>query len=606
MNSRIAQQSPESSTSPAAGRQTLRYAAAGAVFGCAFPVVATAIGLFAQRLPWSAANVLATQATDPLLWIIDTAPLFLGLLAAFAGRRQDALLATHEDLKLSHQDLTTLRSSLERSVEERTAELDQRNALLAALLSVTNRISGSPEVAGILAIVVDQVPQYFDGLQASIYLLDPSAGTLVLKAASSDAGKARLAQGYSVEVGGNDLVSRAAAHGTSETAQSEDGTQSTSEVAIPLSTRGRIVGVLALQPPHPRLLKPHEIEVLQLLADQVAAALDSARLLEESRSSVAQLQKVLREQTDESWQAYLTHQSMSLQYTPSGIRALPEEPRPRSKDSLQVPLALRGWQMGSLSLERKGDQQWTDEERQLVQKVVLQVALAIDNNRLLNETRRRALHEQTVSELSARFNQNVEIDALLRTAVREFAGLPEVNEASVVIRSHGAGSTQSGRASTLLTGYRYDNIRMEPVNSIGQAGATAMDRGVAIISDPGEARTGQGQSAAMPLTFRGQILGAVVVVFQRLRAPEGAITMINQAADRLATALENARLLQESIRRADQERRIADITAKIGGSISMRNVLQTAVEELGHAIPGSEVTIKLHPVGAAGTKEGQP
>ena len=605
MNSPIAQQNPEVSTSPAAGRQTLWYALTGVVFGCAFPVLATAISLFVRRLPWSAANVLATQAANPLLWIIDTAPLFLGLLAAFAGRRQDALLAANEDLKLSHRDLAAVKSNLEQSVEDRTEELDQRNALMAALLSVANRISGSPEVAGILAIVVDQVPQYFDGLEASIYMLDPGAGTLVLRAASSEAGKARLAQGYSVEVGGNDLVSRAAAHGASEMEPSQDGTEATSEIAMPLSTRSRIVGVLDLQPPRPRSLKPHELDVLQLLAEQVAASVDSARLLEESRSSVAQLQKVLREQTDESWQAYLMHQSMSLQYTPSGVRALPEEPRPRSKDSLQVPLALRGWQMGALSLERKADQQWTDEERQLVQKVALQVALAIDNNRLLNETRRRALHEQTVSELSARFNQNVEIDALLRTAVREFAGLPEVNEASIIIRSHGAGGTQPGRASALLMGYRYDNIRMEPISSIGQAGTTAMDRGVAIISDPAEARAGQGQSAAMPITFRGQVLGAVFVVFQRLRAPEGAITMINQAADRLATALENARLLQESIRRADQERRIADITAKIGGSISMRNVLQTAVEELGHAIPGSEVTIKLRPVGAAGTKEGQ-
>lgn len=69
--------------------------------------------------------------------------------------------------------------------------------------------------------------------------------------------------------------------------------------------------------------------------------------------------------------------------------------------------------------------------------------------------------------------------------------------------------------------------------------------------------------------------------------------MLKQAADRLATAVENARLMQESFRRADKERMIAEITAKIGGSISMPNVLQTAVEELGRALPGSDVTIKL-------------
>ena len=82
--------------------------------------------------------------------------------------------------------------------------------------------------------------------------------------------------------------------------------------------------------------------------------------------------------------------------------------------------------------------------------------------------------------------------------------------------------------------------------------------------------------------------------------------MISQAADRLATAFENARLLQDSLRRADQERLVSEITAKIGNSISMRNVLQTAVEELGRAIPGSEVTIRLRPESTAKSKESLP
>ncbi len=578
---------------------------AGACFGLAFPILATAISLYVARLPASPRNILAAQSNNPLLWIIDTAPLFLGLLAAFAGRRQDSLIASNLQLEKDERDLTKLKVGLEENVAERTQELDQRNILMASLLNVTSRISGSPEVAGILAIVVDQVPEYFAALQANMYLLDQAAGTLVLRAASSDAGKERLAKGYAVELAGEGLVSRAASQGEVQIEYAEGQPQVVSAMAFPLSTRGRVIGIMELTPAQPRGLRQQEAEILQLLADQVAAALDSARLLDESRSSVAQLQNVLRNQTDTSWQEYLTYQSMALQYTPSGVRSLPEITRAKSQDSLQVPLSLRGWQMGSISLERKGEPPWTAEERDLVQKVALQVALAIDNNRLLNETRRRALHEQTVSELSARFNQTVEIDSLLRTAVREFASLPEVSEAAVVIRTTGGAAKRAGRASTApeLGGYKYNNIRMEPIDAIGPSGMAAMDRGTSIISNPEETRPGQGQSAAIPILFRGQVLGAVVIGFQRPRAPEGSIGMINQAADRLATALENARLLQESVRRADQERLVAEISAKIGSSVSMRNVLQTAVEELGRAIPGSDVIIKLRPEGTVQTKD---
>ena len=42
-----------------------------------------------------------------------------------------------------------------------------------------------------------------------------------------------------------------------------------------------------------------------------------------------------------------------------------------------------------------------------------------------------------------------------------------------------------------------------------------------------------------------------------------------------------------------EEAKIGEVTAKISSSINMRNVLQTAVEELGRALPGSEVVIQF-------------
>ena len=81
--------------------------------------------------------------------------------------------------------------------------------------------------------------------------------------------------------------------------------------------------------------------------------------------------------------------------------------------------------------------------------------------------------------------------------------------------------------------------------------------------------------------------------------------MLEQAADRLGTALENVRLLEDSLRRALKERLISDITAKISSSISVRNVLQTAVEELGRALPGSEISINFRGEGPAREKDWQ-
>ena len=99
----------------------------------------------------------------------------------------------------------------------------------------------------------------------------------------------------------------------------------------------------------------------------------------------------------------------------------------------------------------------------------------------------------------------------------------------------------------------------------------------------------------IPIKMRGQVIGAV-----KIKAPtrerQWTATEINFAeaiSERLSLALENARLLQDSQRRALKEQAISEITSKIGASIDLKNVLQTAVEELGRSLPGSEVVIQF-------------
>ncbi len=92
---------------------TARYLLVGILFGASFPAGATAVDLWLAGLPLSPSNIILIQARQPLHWIIDTAPLFLGLAAWLAGRRQEAI----------HH----INSTLEQTVAERTARLEKSN-----------------------------------------------------------------------------------------------------------------------------------------------------------------------------------------------------------------------------------------------------------------------------------------------------------------------------------------------------------------------------------------------------------------------------------------------------------------------------------------------
>lgn len=114
---------------------------------------------------------------------------------------------------------------------------------------------------------------------------------------------------------------------------------------------------------------------------------------------------------------------------------------------------------------------------------------------------------------------------------------------------------------------------------------------------------GETGTLAVPIHLRGEVVGVLDI-----HVPKGhdwdpdEVDIAKAVADRLSLALESATLLKTTQRRAEIERLTADISGKIGASVNMRNVLQTAVEELGRVLPGSEVVIQFQSEKGNGSK----
>ncbi len=101
------------------------YGLIGAAFGLSFPILGTAFQCQWQAGHIDLATIRLVQATSPLLWIIDTAPLFLGLFAYFAGARQDRITAINHTLEervaAQTENLRKANASLQREVQARIA-----------------------------------------------------------------------------------------------------------------------------------------------------------------------------------------------------------------------------------------------------------------------------------------------------------------------------------------------------------------------------------------------------------------------------------------------------------------------------------------------------
>lgn len=133
-------------------------------------------------------------------------------------------------------------------------------------------------------------------------------------------------------------------------------------------------------------------------------------------------------------------------------------------------------------------------------------------------------------------------------------------------------------------GYRYLNGNVEPVKESAEKAAKQSQN----IQSSAE-------SLVIPINIRGKSLGTLNIQQTGRNHSWSSleIRVYQSIVDRISFALENARLYQDAQRRAAKERVISEIATKVSSSVNMDNILQTAVEELGRVLPGSEIVIQF-------------
>ncbi len=323
--------------------------------------------------------------------------------------------------------LRDLVEGLEEKVAARTAALERTSRQLQAASLVSREAALVRDVPTLLRTAVNAISQNFGFYHAGIFLVDEKGEWALLQAASSEGGRRMLARGHKLQVG-RGIVGTVAATGRPRIAldvggdvvwvRNPDLPDTRSELALPLRVGSRIIGVLDVQSTEPSAFTTEDEENLQLMADQLAIALENARLLEQMQSVVQELEALYQDYSRQGWARVMARvQALAYEYdrvavyaatpypVPSDIRQA-QTPSTWVKDAgqplLMQPLRLGRELVGVLSLFDP-QREWTRDELDLVESVSEQAALALENARLFEEAQRNA-------------RQQALLNAVLRTA----------------------------------------------------------------------------------------------------------------------------------------------------------------------------------------------
>ena len=217
-------------------------------------------------------------------WITLTANLIATVAMLYLATR-----AMNEALRRARRSAAKLdeqRELLEETVARRTRDLEQRAIQLATAAEVGRAAASILELESLSHQVVDLVRDRFGLYYAALFLLNDTGSHAVLEAGSGEAGRIMKEQGHSLEVGGLSMVGAACARRKARIAL-DVGEESVrfdnpllpetrSEMAMPLVVGDRVLGALDAQSTEPAAFSEEDVAVLQLVADQVAVAVDNA------------------------------------------------------------------------------------------------------------------------------------------------------------------------------------------------------------------------------------------------------------------------------------------------------------------------------------------
>jgi PAS domain S-box-containing protein len=517
----------------------------------------------------------------------------------------------------------TSRKTAEAETVRYMQEMESISQLSAKLTALT-------QPKEILQVVVDDMKQALGLYHAQIFLLNETKDALVLYAATAaDDGQPRLAPRHTIALDHpSSLVAQAVRTRQNVTIHNLPQTQgdlytpalpkALAEMVSPIIVGDKVLGVLEVLADKINFFNESKGRIQSILATHVGIALEHAQTSERSQKAFDELNRFTRRLTREGWEDYLatlTDQRLSYIYENQQV-SLWKDTTPLSGDAattVQHPLNLRGETIGNIIATEPEN---TDTETTAILEIVSQnLSAHLENLRLTEQARLSSTESQKRAEELAILNElgrqltNLREEAKIYQTVYEYASRLMNTQTFYLAVYETANQTISFPISYIdnqpspietrsldngLTSYIIRH--RQPLLFKENIATAAKDYGIELFFFGGQ-KTPLSW-VGVPILYGNEVLG-VISVQSTTRAglyTEGDLSLLTTVANQAAIALENVRSFTQTQKRAEREALINTISQKIQGTLSVEKALQTAVEELGHALKAKRASVTINPV----------
>lgn len=363
--------------------------------------------------------------------------------------------------KAMNLELQQVRDSLEARVAESNLALEIRSKYLTASIEVSRAANSILDPHQLIQETVELIREQFGLYYVGIFLIDPTNEWAVLQAGTGEAGRAMLQRGHRIRLGSG-MVGWSIANAQARIAlEAKEDThrlaipelpETRSEAAIPMRSRGKVLGAITVQSDQTDAFGEIEISAFQAMADQLATSLENARLYQDTQKALLEAQRFTQEASRIAWQELIQsgeelayrYQNKSVAptknlWTPDMRQALMSGKSAtvldKNRSALLVPISIRDQHIGIINLHKEDqDHEWTEQEVRFIEAISQQLGVILESARLYQDTQRLAYRERMASEVSSRIRQTLDVETVLRTAIQEIQRTLGVNEVVVSLK----------------------------------------------------------------------------------------------------------------------------------------------------------------------------
>jgi GAF domain-containing protein/HAMP domain-containing protein len=436
----------------------------------------TLISLFLISFSVAAGFIVSQILTSPVTTLTKAAEKI-----AAGDLKARAVVTVHDEIGIlanafnrMTDQLNQTFSGLEQRVAERTMDLElsrqqsvKRANELQSIGEISKIVTSEQKLENLLPLITRLVSERFGFYHTGIFLIDDTNQYAVLQAANSEGGRKMLKRGHKLEVGGSGIVGYVAKSGLPRISldvghdavffDNPDLPTTRSEMALPLKVRERIVGVLDVQSENPGAFTENDTNTLGILADQVAIALENARLFDQTQQALDEAQVLYRQNLKEGWKTFRRENEIVgyQQSLMSGKKLTQPVETDEIRESMNrgdvlvinanggtqeasivVPIKLRGQIIGNMNIKAptKG-RIWSTDEVTLAETISERLSVALENARLIQESQRQVIKEQTISDITGKIGASINLKNVLQTAVEELGRAMPGSEVLIQFKS---------------------------------------------------------------------------------------------------------------------------------------------------------------------------